>query len=242
MKNSKGFVQIIVVVLVVLATLVGVYYFGTIKNKTVSTPTNSVQPSSSPSTSLLPSPSPVSEPTNGPISSWKSYTIKIVGLTFKLPPELAPTSGNMTIQTIPGEKGISFIASSDKTSNFKIGTTSVDFEAGREGTFLDLQGYSFANGKYSANFVLGQSFILPNELIKEVNGDGLKLLEITGKDHTSGEYLGPIEGTPGDGSIGALINIPNNKTYRGVAVEMNLSDNLTVRLFDQILSTFKFTN
>ena len=74
MKNQKGFIQIIII-LVVLAAIAGAYYFGT-KNKQ-----NVV--------SEVPTASPTIKPTTDPTANWKTYTTS--KLIFKL-----PTSFNLT--------------------------------------------------------------------------------------------------------------------------------------------------
>jgi hypothetical protein len=127
--------------------------------------------------------------------------------------------------------------------NFGFGTTSIDYEVGRSGGFGDLQGYVYENGKYYAKMVLGKRFEIPVDLAKEItNPNGVKILRIIGKDEAS---LDPnisafsISGTPGNESMGALVNLSNNSTYSGVAFQMKLDSKLTSDLFDQILSTIE---
>lgn len=195
-------------------------------------------------------------------ASWKIYKVLGLGIELKLPRYLSPLdypNGNET----KGEKGKQFCIEYTKVDivsflignvlagggaclpqYFGLGTTSVDYEAGRGGGFGDLQGYTYENGKYFAKMVLGKRFEIPTELAKEItNPNGVKILRIIGKNSQSSAempYL-PIAGTPGDGRVGALINL-DNVTYPGVSVEMKLDGKLNTELFDQILSTFKFTN
>jgi hypothetical protein len=62
--KKNGFVQIIVIILVVLAIIVGVYYFGT-KNKVVITPVASTQPSATPIVISTPDPA---------TANWKTFS------------------------------------------------------------------------------------------------------------------------------------------------------------------------
>jgi hypothetical protein len=75
-ENSRGFIQIIVIILAVLVLVAGAYYFGT-KNKTVPTPVASAQPSSS----LIASPRPTA--TTDPTANWKTYSFNT--FSFKYP-------------------------------------------------------------------------------------------------------------------------------------------------------------
>lgn len=78
--KQKGFAPIIILILLVLVG-VGVYYFGTIKNKSVSTPVASVQPSSS----------PLAKPTTDPTANWKIYSNQSLGFELKYPPSVKIT-------------------------------------------------------------------------------------------------------------------------------------------------------
>ena len=197
-------------------------------------------------------------PSSDPTANWKTHYLTGLGIRFKLPDyfsQMDYPNGNET----KGEKGRQFCIQylkSDAVSflikrvlagggacsptYFGLGTTSIDYEAGRMGGFGDLQGYTFENGKYYAKMVLGKKFEIPTELTKEItNPNGIKILRVIGKTEQDMPAF-PIAGTPGDGSIGALINLNNNITYSGVSVEMKLDGKLNSYLFDQILSTFKF--
>ena len=206
------------------------------------------------------SPSPTPEATADPTANWKTYIVNGLGIEFKLPEYFSPLdypNGNET----KGEKGKQFCIEYTKIDivsfliknviagggaclpqYFGLGTTSIDYEAGRMGGFGDLQGYTYENGKYYAKMNLGKKFEMPTELTKEVtNPNGVKILIVIGKNNLL-EQEGnnfPITGTPGDGRIGALVNL-NNAIYPGVTVEMKLEGGLNTQLFDQILSTFKF--
>jgi hypothetical protein len=191
------------------------------------------------------------------ISSWETYRIDRLGVEFKLPPYL---SNKIPFpEEVKGEKGTIICANFIiKTSSLiktikaggagcpvdflSVGGTSLDFEAGRGGMFTDLQGYTNKNGKYFARLNLNREVEIPSDLIKEIiNPNGVKILIVEGKN--SGPENLPVTGTPGEGRLGALINLNStNLTYSGFVVEIKLTDQLNKQLFDQILSTFKFTN
>ena len=60
-----------------------------------------------------------------------------------------------------------------------------------------------------------------------------------GKNNTE-ENNFPIEGTPGDGFAGALINLPEGSKYSGFNISMKFSSLTEYAIFDQILSTFRY--
>lgn len=190
-------------------------------------------------------------------SDWKAYFLKTVALEFKLPP-LFINYGEMTEEIRPGEKGTLLCMTFPKKSSFflvktvlagssfcninyfGLGTVSPDFEEGRGGGFTDLLGFTVENGKYLARQNLDRKFEIPLDLVKEVRSRyGVQVLKIKGKNSVDGEWRGPVGGTPGDGKIGALINTTNT-LYPGLAIEMELNENLTEELFDKILSTLRF--
>jgi|GEM_PF-737824 len=194
-------------------------------------------------------------------ANWRTHTVKTISLEFKLPPSF-DKYGDFSETSYPGQKGSELCATFPSQSTFNfikpvsaggnfcyisifgLATTSLDYMAGRGGSFSDLQGYTFENNKYFAklNQNVDKKFEIPSNLAKELTSDyGIKILRVIGKNSTSGEWQGPISGTPGDGSIGAILNT-TNKTYPGITIVMNLKDGLDENTFDQILSTFKFTN
>ena len=191
------------------------------------------------------------------IEDWQTVQVKGLGLELKIPPKLSKV-GNLKEEVIPGEQGTQFcVKFAEKTAflvgtvfagggacyvePFGLGTTSVDYSQGRGAGFTDLQGYEVKDRKYFAKLNLDKTFEIPLNLAEEItNSSGVKILKIKGKDNEQGQP-GPIPGTPGNGKVGALINL-NNPKYKGVTVELTLSEDLTKEDFDQILTTFKFTN
>src|SRR3972149_4307660 len=186
-------------------------------------------------------------PTTDPAANWETYTVRTVGLEFKLPNGLKENSP-FEEMVRPGDTGkylcatfnASTMFSACTPNSFGIGTTSPNFTAGRGGVFLDFLGFRVKDGKYYAKFLSNTESEIPKELVKEINNSqGVKILRIVGRDQT-GE-AGPILGSLGEGYVGALLNISNHPDFTGLAVIMKLGNVTTIDLFDQILSTFKFT-
>jgi len=203
-----------------------------------------------PQTQITPSPSPIASatpaPTTDPTANWETYTVRTVGLEFKLPNGLKENSP-FEEMVRPGDTGkylcatfnASTMFSACTPNSFGIGTTSPNFTAGRGGVFLDFLGFRVKDGKYYAKFLSNTESEIPKELVKEINNSqGVKILRIVGRDQT-GE-AGPILGSLGEGYVGALLNISNHPDFTGLAVIMKLGNVTTIDLFDQILSTFKF--
>jgi hypothetical protein len=213
-------------------------------------------------TDINPTPIITSQPRpKNPTDDWQVYEIKTVSMTFKLPPSLSVYEWEENV--LPGQKGnnlcfeqtkelsllikkahaggIGVCPSQNNTTPFVIGGTSTDFEAGRGGQFTDLQGFTQINDIYHARFVMDKTIALPPELITPIaNNNNIQIIKIQGKNETTGEWRGPITGTPGDGYIGALIQT-NNANHPGLAVQLELEKGVTEEEFDLILSTFSFS-
>ena len=85
---------------------------------------------------------------------------------------------------------------------------------------------------------------LPKELYTEIkNSSGVQILKIIGKNNDyNPEFPNApraYSGTPGEGKIGAIVNLPDNPTYSGVVIVMKLTDTLTEQVFDQILNSIR---
>lgn len=183
-------------------------------------------------------------PTPDPTANWKTYTINSLNLSFKLPPELSQY-GELEEKVQAGEKGTLFCITFSQDApwcggrRFGIGMISNDYDAGRETRFTDTNGYEVENGKYYYLGIdkSGQKYEIPQSLAKEITTtSGVKMLRVRGANATGSSFALP--GTPGEGFIGALINL-SNPTYPGAAIQMELNETLTENLFDQILSTFQ---
>jgi hypothetical protein len=254
-KLNYWIMSVVTLVLLIVGFTGGYAY----KSKSEKQPPYTSQPTPSNYIYMQPTSKPtVTEQPSG-TSNWKAYTLKTVNLEFKLPP-VFNSYGEMKEEIKPEEKGTQLCMTFAKKTSFLLvkpvfagysgcsinyfgfGTVSPDAEAGRSGGFTDLLGYTIENGKYYARRNLDRKFEIPANLVKEIRSQyGVQVLKITGKDSTTGEWQGPIGGTPGDGRIGALVNTTST-IYPGVAIEMELGGNLTEEVFDQILSTLRFSN
>src|SRR3989338_10526243 len=113
-----------------------------------------------------------------------SYRIKAVNLQFHLPPELENTGrlygydnyaekGSLfCVELKPGSLGLipQVFAGSGCFPNDDIklifGGVSPDFEAGREGGFMDHHGYVIKDGKYFAKFTMDRLSEIPQEQVR----------------------------------------------------------------------------
>lgn len=82
MKSQKGFVQIILVLILIAGALGAVYYFGTLKNKPSLV---SIIPTSTPVVSAQPVVNSTVKPTSDPTVNWKTYTNQKYNFTFRYP-------------------------------------------------------------------------------------------------------------------------------------------------------------
>ena len=198
---------------------------------------------------------------NSPIADWKTYKVNELGIEFKLPKqlgmlensgkEMAGNTGTQFCMSFVGSLSFSIVkdvyagAGPCGGGVFSLGTVSKDYSAGREGGFGDLSGYIKDGVNYSARFVNGGKFLLPSYLISESkNINGVTVLRVVGESKMS-DLIGmemPTLGTPGKGYIGALINTSSNDKYSGFNVSVEIKSQQDEEIFDQILSTFKFTN
>ena len=179
-------------------------------------------------------------PTIGPTADWKMYQIADLQTTFKLPPQFQPETEERLVKKGDTGSYLSWFFYENGVNVFSIGTTSTDFSAGRGGTFLDLEGFVVESGVYFAKFINGYKFSLKGQRVYLVNSPyNLPIIKIMSAYPSNPEGLPPA-GTPGDGYIGALSNLNSGGIYTGFAIEMKLSETSDEKLFDQILSTFRF--
>jgi hypothetical protein len=192
-------------------------------------------------------------------SSWDTYSLPSLNLEFKLPPKAA-SLGDMKEEIVSGEKGTQLCAQfmkkmlfipqayagggcvTERNPYIAIGTTSVDFEAGRGGGFTDLQGFITQNNEYKMLFV--QQRVIdefPQSIIKKVGNDnGVEIITVNGINAPESEQVGPTLLSSLGGNTGALINT-KNKIYPGLAI-IFYKDGLSTEEINQVLKSFKFTN
>jgi len=248
-KKSFKWLVVALIVFLLAVTSVFAYKYYQIKQQTTQT-----QPLPTPTPLVSPQPTVVAE-----TADWKTYTIEEYGVSFRLPPELTDDSIiNKNLQ--PDSQGyilcwsitkkfesrlfqVVFAGGTGCTTGevdtpFIVGGPSKNWQsAGRMGMFADNFGYSIENGQYK----VGQ-YLLSSDLTKEfVNNYGVKILKVIGKSGDPEEgTIFPVGGTPGQGKLGAIINLSNNPSYSSLTIEMKLSKKLTEPVFDLLLSTFKF--
>ena len=205
-----------------------------------------------PSPTLVSSAPSTPSTTTAPTTNSQAFQITELGLTFQLPDKLTKL-GSWEGTTILGDTGsnicfhllpnASLLVHSVRAGGVGIcsgkyliiNSVSSDFTAGRGGSFNDISGYRVKNGEYFLglrNFE-GELPLSTNSPKEITTISGLKYLLINGEDVDNPSQILPAR------YIGALINTGNQK-YPGIAVSMQLSDQLTATDFSQILDTFKF--
>lgn len=226
MNKEKGqaLILIVVAILVLVAIAAGVYYFGK---------QNSSQPRNTPIVSESQKPStPSSTTTKDEFSDWKTYTNKKYGYSVRYPADWLMTEGESTAVDIPKIHSFS-LTKTDKTQN------QVDLP----GDFKDDAKYviSIRVSPNSSNYT-AQEYILQNvspesqeEFKKELQdiivggGKGVKLLQAA---------------APASGLATTIYISHANKIYEFSYGAMAHQETHTkfMNIFDQILSTFKFTD
>ncbi|MBM3209669.1 hypothetical protein FJZ40_05290, partial [Candidatus Shapirobacteria bacterium] len=191
-------------------------------------------------------------PTLNPINSWKTFRIDTLNIEFKLPPQIS--NKNWEEKLLNGDRGKMLCfqvteANDDLLSRMvacgsrlygtlTMGGPSVNYTYGREGGFMDLQGFEKIGDKYYTHVVNNRKFEIPRELVSNFDSpNGLAIIKIRGEQDDTGDF--PVQGTPGEGYLGAIINT-GNPTYPGLSIVLILDKDISEETFDQILSTFKF--
>lgn len=226
---------------------VGGYVLGTKQNQTaVQNQQNTVVPTSIPT------------PTPDPTANWKTYKVDSLNLEFKLPLKLTqfgelkeevesvkpPFSGKDLCVTFPKKTSFfvkeAYAGAGCDINYFGISTISSDYNVGRGAGFGDLQGFTYKNGTHYFSKLDDKEFELPSNSVQKINNPyGVEIIKIK-YSHIPTEEMPPIYHT-GEENVGALVNTTNNKQFPGFAVLLELKNNITEEDFDQILSTFKFT-
>jgi hypothetical protein len=179
-------------------------------------------------------------------SDWKEYYIKEVGISFEIPDK------NRRIIFAEGETGnllchISIINPSvdlnmkplykcSYSGDILIGTSSIDYGAGRSYGFLDMQGYLYKNGKYY--------FKLDNKGVEEIPQENLRVI----KNKNSVEVLkiknekeprDPISVLSDIGTDYGLLVNTNNPNYPGIAFQIKPTGINTEEALNRIIDSIK---
>jgi len=168
-------------------------------------------------------------------ANWQAYENKEVGFSFKYP----ASYGDFQISINNGETGKKFTGNFQNNKYFSIGGITADFTAGRSGYFLDFVKYLYEGSKYYHLMALDKKWLV--EPVKMMSVDNQKILIVSGNSYV--EERNNIEGptiNPGLNG-GALINIPGRGEFKGVAVWNSDVNALPQSNFEEILTTFKFT-
>lgn len=217
------------------------------QNQKLAAPTRDSQP--------LPSQAAQQDPT----ADWQTYTDTVLGVQFKLPKQFEVLE--QIGKEVAGDTGSQYCIHFVRTQSYRfiprveagagpcagsglvIGSTTTTYSAGREGGFGDMHGYSVNQNRYSALFVQGDTFEIPSSLVTEkTNRHGVHYIVIAGansEQDMGGEKMSvPILGTPGEGHIGALVNLPTGK-YPGFSIQLPIQSPEDTALFETILSTLQ---
>lgn len=199
-----------------------------------------------------------------PTSGWKIYEDGVLGIEYKLPPTMEPISNTKNYITYSDNEqtatqycvtyggSLSFLVkrvfaggSPCEGGIFSIGSVSKNYSAGRDTGFGDSTGYQKKEGGYYIRiFQTVDSSSIPSSLVNELtNTNGVTYLKVKG-ENTLQDWGGTLvnvatRGTPGEGYLGAIINI-QNADYDGFNIKMKTESKSDSLVFDEILSTLKF--
>lgn len=173
-------------------------------------------------------------------ADWKTYENKTLGFSFKYPSEY----GTFNLIVSNSETGKSFRGGFPKFSEtwasnkfFSLGGITQDFSQGRSGYFLDFVRYAKESGKYY--HLMAQNKKYEFSPIKVMTVDGQEVLIVDGNSYPS-DMASEMGFGPGDNG-GALINLPGNGEFTGLAIWNADSKKVSQAEFEKIISTFTFT-
>lgn len=215
MKNQKGFIQVILILVIVVVAIGGAYYFGTFKNKS---DLSIAVPTSTPVASNQPIANSTVKPSTDSTVNWKTYTDPDRTYSIKYPPSW--TTKLKCNGGIPNDTYIC-LESSDLEQN--------PVPAVQKGklVIIDKPGGS--------SFVINDSikeFCKETSMSKYKSCDTLSINGITmvKKVWSNFSFIDvAIFGLDGTAKVSVRFEYPYPSGYSGTD-------------FDQILSTFKFTN
>jgi len=210
MENSKGFIQIIIILLALVLVAGGAYYFGTLKNSPSTTSVASIQPS----------PSPVDKFMSDPTANWKTYNFSN-SVSFKIPAGVSDpkyvNAGHYAIETVLS------------------GSTTLQV--------WGADGASPTAGKDDYNSITQNIKKVQGVIVEDTQINGLPALKFkinaTNNDFIWGGDSGLIQD-------GVVIKMSDGRPlvvvhYQGQTLQKNGDFASDETIFNQILSTFKFT-
>ncbi len=220
--RQKGFIPILIVIIIALAAIAGAYYFGTKKGNIIPTPTEAP---SLVATNLPTQTTPTVKPTIDPTANWKTFTSKY-GYSVKYPQNYSVKTGDWT------EFGQSFgIQKNDEIVIRSIEQTKPKM-AGPYGDLISLKlpeaNPQHLSSEQWANEKL-QSTDYPAKIVThEVVVNKIKSIQAYRADFPGILYVF----VPQNEKIYTLVHAPSG-------IESEKAD--YKQTFNQILSTFKFT-
>jgi len=240
--KSSGILKtfFIVIALILFGILIGVLaarFLPMYDNSALPTPTPSITPIPTVEITPLLTPTPSMDET----VNWKTYTNSSLGFQIKYPNIL-----KLSETDSPGETGYSYDIHLTEGQNtlLNFGGISKNYSEGRGGVFTDTQGYIENKGNYYCKSINAENLINKSKVTKITNPNGVEMLVIIG-GNTEPNPAGETScAEPGTGNIGVLINLKENGRYSGMGIlyrKEGASNTLTEKDFNQILSTFKFT-
>ena len=227
--------------------VIGAYYLGRSSNKPLPP-----QPQETTSDPAPPSISTIPTPTD--LNNWIAYKINTPALEFKLPSDLARKYGKLTEKEVDGSRGsqvrigfeqdlksLTMVAQSPEYTPIQKTDSYIPYEGGvllPEPDYpTTFQGFKIENGDYFGILPFGEQRLLPKEEITQYRNNGLDILKIKALYGT-----GMVAHKESAGKIWAIIDTGSTSVYPGLTIQGILDDTLTEPIFDQILSTFKFTS
>lgn len=185
-------------------------------------------------TDPAPTPEPVDE-----TADWKTYENKALGFSFKYPSEY----GTFSLFVANNEEGKSFRGGFPKFSEtwasnkfISLGGITQDFSQGRSGYFLDFVGYTKESGAYYHLMAQNKKYEFSPKKIMTV--DGQEVLIVDGNSYPD-DKASEMGFGPGDNG-GALINLPGNGEFAGLAIWNSDIKKVSQAEFEKIVSTFRF--
>lgn len=199
------------------------------------------------------------------VSDGYSYRNRDLGIEFVLPKQMGLTKLGVGIVEYPSNLVYLCLTSEASMPNnytlcrsvnsFAINAVITNGVTESGPDFEVIQKYDTKNGKYycvygdakDKNCLIGaypgnQNINISSNNITELkNPQGINILRIVGDEAYSDllQHTISYAGVPKKGYIGAIVNLPNNPNYSGFTIQIKLSDNLTEKVFDQILDSIK---
>ena len=190
-------------------------------------------------------------------TGWVKTTITSVGLSMNLPPQIAKL-GEIEEQILKGETGTQLCiqfnkqtglgffqayagggCSTAKNDYITMGTTSIDFSAGRSGGFTDFQGFIEKNGEYLFKFPGNKEFSWDNEskVTYFKNQNNIEMLLVDGEQDIPDDEGPSLRNGLGENS-GVVINTASS-IYPGFAIIFH-KDGLTEEEMNKVLESLEF--